>query len=89
MSSGHPSELKHFIAGGLDLILVPGVAFTREGGRCGHGMGYYDKFLHRLFATGCTRDQVSLVGLCFKEQLVESLPLDDHDVLLNQVITGE
>lgn len=52
-------------------------------------MGYYDKFLHRLFATGCTRDKVSLVGLCFKEQLVESLPLDDHDVLLDQVITGE
>lgn len=55
-------------------------------------MGYYDKFLNRLFATaGCTRDKVTLVGLAFKEQIVDekTLPLDDHDVVLDQVIIGE
>lgn len=52
-------------------------------------MGYYDKFLQRLFATGCTRDKVTLIGLAFKEQIVDNLPLDDHDVLLDQVVVGE
>lgn len=63
------------------------MVFTKDGGRCGHGMGYYDKFLQRLFA--CTRDKVTLIGLAFKEQIVDNLPLDEHDVLLDQVVVGE
>ena len=33
--------------GGLDLILIPGLAFTREGDRCGRGRGYYDTYLQK------------------------------------------
>lgn len=76
---------------GLDLILLPGVAFTKRGGRCGHGMGYYDKFLERLFTAGQTpRDKVKLIGLAFAEQMVDAkeLPLDDNDVMLDEVITS-
>lgn len=54
-------------------------------------MGYYDKFLERLFASGCTRDRVKLIGIAFREQFVDEvdLPLDPNDVLLDQVITSE
>lgn len=79
------------LLGGLDLVLLPGVAFTAKGGRCGHGMGYYDKFLQSLFDSGCTRDKVKLVGIAFKEQLVaeQDLPLDKTDIVLDQVITSD
>lgn len=70
-------------------MLLPGVAFTKRGGRCGHGMGYYDKFLERLFAKH-DRGKVILVGLAFAEQMVNEsdLPLEENDVILDQIITS-
>lgn len=89
--------------GGLDLILLPGVAFTRKGGRLGHGMGYYDKFLNEHFHKNAHRrkhltqtsidtklndKQTVLLGLAFNEQIVNEVPLDDTDVLLDDIITA-
>lgn len=64
----------------IDLIIVPGVAFTIDGGRLGHGKAYYDRFLPgtRAFT----------VGACFREQLVDALPLEPHDVRLHTVIAA-
>ncbi len=64
----------------IDLIIVPGVAFTIAGGRLGHGKAYYDRFLPgtRAFT----------VGACFHEQLVDDLPIEPHDVLLDLVIAA-
>ena len=71
--------------GGLDLIILPGVAFTTDGKRLGHGMGYYDKFL----ATCLKKQQQKphLIGLAFNEQLGEDIPISESDVPLDLVLT--
>ena len=64
----------------IDLIIVPGVAFTVAGGRLGHGKAYYDRFLAHTTAF--------TVGACFVEQMVDELPLEPHDVVLDRVIAA-
>lgn len=65
----------------LDLIMVPGVAFTREGARMGHGKGYYDKLLEHA------RPHAPLVALAFECQLFPEIPTQPHDVFMDKVIT--
>ncbi|XP_067632459.1 5-formyltetrahydrofolate cyclo-ligase [Eurosta solidaginis] len=74
---------------GIDLFLMPGVAFTLSGGRMGHGMGYYDGYLKRHFDTYLTK-RPTLMALAFREQIVDeaTLPLEPHDVPLTAVITA-
>lgn len=73
------------IAGGLDLIIVPGVAFTTNGHRCGHGRGYYDKFLKSVKNPEVLRT----VALAFKEQIYEEIPTAEHDVVIGKVLTPD
>jgi len=68
-------------AEGLDLIMVPGVAFDRRGGRTGHGKGYYDKLLEHA------RPDCPLIALAFECQLFAEIPMQSHDVFMDQVIT--
>lgn len=64
-----------------DLIVVPGVAFTADGYRLGRGRGYYDRLLSRpAFAHAYT------LGYAFPFQIVESLPVEPHDVKLCEVL---
>lgn len=65
----------------IDLIMVPGVAFDRQGGRTGHGKGYYDKLLEHA------RPETPLVALAFECQLFDEIPMQDHDVFMDKVIT--
>lgn len=65
----------------LDLVLVPGVAFDRRGGRLGYGGGYYDRFLPRL------RSGTITIGLAYDLQLVEQVPAETHDVPLDLLVT--
>lgn len=67
----------------IDLVVVPGVAFTAAGARLGHGKGYYDRFLSGLAGRG---HRPAVVGVCFAEQLVDTLPLDPHDVVMDRVL---
>jgi 5-formyltetrahydrofolate cyclo-ligase len=62
--------------GTVDFILLPGVAFTREGGRLGYGGGYYDKLLAHL------PHRPALVAGAFALQVVQEIPLEntDHEV---------
>lgn len=64
----------------IDLVVVPGVAFTTDGWRLGHGKAYYDRFLP-------TAPQAFTVGACFAEQLVDELPVQAHDVRLHRVLS--
>ena len=65
----------------IDLLVVPGVAFDRDGFRLGYGKGFYDRELSRM-----TRSTVS-VGLCYDFQLCDSLPVEEHDQQLDYVAT--
>ena len=64
----------------IDLVLVPGVAFTAAGDRLGRGRGHYDRFLPRL------RPAAQTVGVCFRERLLPSLPTEAHDRRLDHVV---
>ncbi len=63
----------------IDLILVPGVAFDIENNRMGRGKAYYDKLLSSLKAYK--------LGVCFDFQLLQSVPTDEHDIKMDQIIT--
>ena len=65
----------------LDLILVPGLAFDRSGGRLGQGGGYYDRFLAGW--AGFT------AALCRRELLLERVPRAEHDLGVDLVITED
>lgn len=65
----------------LDLVMVPGVAFDARGARMGHGKGYYDKLLQHA------RRDAPLVALAFECQMFPEIPVADHDVFMDYVIT--
>ncbi|CAK7909322.1 5-formyltetrahydrofolate cyclo-ligase [[Candida] anglica] len=70
--------------GNLDLIVVPGVAFTKEGKRLGHGAGFYDEFLSVYFEKFGKLPY--LIGVGLKVQLVDELPTEAHDWTLDCVV---
>ncbi|XP_063918527.1 5-formyltetrahydrofolate cyclo-ligase isoform X2 [Zophobas morio] len=73
--------------GGLDFIVVPGVGFTANGLRLGHGGGYYDKFMTKVKAS--QEVPPALVGLAFNEQVLEELPVTECDVQIDRVLYAD
>ncbi len=65
----------------VDAVIVPGVAFDLAGARLGYGGGYYDRLLPTL-RPGCAR-----VGVAYDEQVLERIPAQDHDVLVDVLVT--
>jgi 5-formyltetrahydrofolate cyclo-ligase len=65
--------------GQIDVALVPGVAFDAAGHRLGRGRGYYDRFLSEWPA-------IYKIGVCFPFQRVAEVPVEAHDVVLDQII---
>jgi len=66
----------------VDLVIVPGVAFDREGRRMGHGKAYYDKLLSEL-------TNAYKIGVGFSFQEVARVPLESHDKYMDEVIFGK
>ena len=66
------------------LILIPGRAFTKEGCRLGRGKGFYDIWLSKIPQD--KKNRVHLAGVCFPQQIVESIPCDEGDVRMDAVV---
>lgn len=78
----HPRIIKRIPLKNIDLAVVPGVAFDKEGNRLGRGKGYYDRFLSRI-------GRCDSIGLAFRFQVVNKLPgLHPHDFPVNKIITN-
>lgn len=78
-----PSVGEPCAAEDIDLMVVPGVAFTRRGERLGRGKGFYDCYISRSGFRAYT------VGVCYSHQIVESLPVEPHDKGVDEVISGQ
>ena len=65
----------------IDLVLVPGLAFDRQGHRLGYGKGYYDRFVPRL------NEKAVKLGIAFDLQVLSEIPYENHDQFLDGLIT--
>nr|WP_321453273.1 5-formyltetrahydrofolate cyclo-ligase [uncultured Carboxylicivirga sp.] len=63
----------------IDLVVVPGVAFDKIGNRMGRGAGYYDRILKRV-------PQAGKVAMAYTFQVVESVPVEPHDIKMDKII---
>ena len=70
----------------VEFALLPGVAFTRDGGRLGYGGGFYDKLLAQLQDVNKT-PRPSLVAAAFAIQVVPNVPLETTDVKVEWLVT--
>lgn len=62
------------------LVVMPGVAFDREGGRIGYGKGYYDGYLHK-------HPDYHTIALTFEVQCLEQIPTEAHDIRPEWILT--
>ncbi|KAF5371576.1 hypothetical protein D9758_003578 [Tetrapyrgos nigripes] len=85
---------------GIDMILLPGVAFDRTMSRLGHGKGYYDRYINSYIASG--RPRPLLVALALREQLIDPtfitppeldtsaiVPMAEHDWKMDLIVTPD
>ncbi len=73
--------VKEEALGTVDFILLPGVAFTREGARLGYGGGFYDRLLERM------PDRPALVAGAFGLQVVAEIPQEPTDRKVEWLVT--
>lgn len=70
----------------IDFILLPGVAFARDGSRLGYGGGFYDKLLERIEEAGGAKPP-ALVAAAFSLQLVTDIPQEVTDRKVEWLLT--
>lgn len=74
---------KDFPVKEVDLILIPGLAFDKEGNRLGYGKGYFDRLLKKA------SKKSTFLGLAFDFQITNHVPAGNRDIPVNEVITEE
>lgn len=77
-----PSGAKLMDESIIELVIVPGVAFDKTNNRMGRGAGYYDRILSRV-------PEAKKIALAFDFQMVEQVPVEDHDVKMDLIIFGQ
>lgn len=77
---GEPTGEEYTDLASVEAIVVPGVAFDRQNNRMGRGRGFYDRLLKS------TPNAVK-IGVAYDFQLLDSIPVEPHDVKMNRVIT--
>lgn len=65
----------------VDVWIIPGLAFTKDGARLGYGGGWYDRFLS---AAPCSARKI---GVAYSFQVVPSLPTESHDIKLSDIVS--
>lgn len=78
----HPKKKKKTTLDKIDLVVVPALAFDKNGARLGRGRGYYDKFLSKL------PGKISKIGLAFKFQVLNKIPHLPHDIYVDKVVAA-
>ena len=63
----------------VDLVVVPGIAFDRNGNRLGHGHGFYDRILAHF--------SKKAIALAYEDQILENVPIVNHDMKVDKIIT--
>ena len=76
-----PNHSSFLSPGQIDFVFMPGVAFTTDGGRLGYGGGYYDQLIPLM------NNNVPRIALAFDLQIVDTLPIEDHDIRIDGIIT--
>ena len=64
----------------MDIAIIPGLGFTREGARLGRGAGHFDRLLAKA-------KRVIKIGVSYREQILKIIPAERHDVRMNFVVT--
>jgi 5-formyltetrahydrofolate cyclo-ligase len=72
-----------------EAIFVPGLAFDRNGGRIGYGGGYYDRFAQAVRSRTEHAGQPLWVGVGYETQLAEDIPLEQHDLRMDCIVTEQ
>ncbi len=66
----------------IDLVIVPGIAFDKEGNRIGYGGGYYDRYLEW--------SKLPSIAICFQEQIIdEPIPTEEYDMKVDIIQTDK
>ena len=66
----------------VDVFLIPGLAFTTDGKRLGRGGGFYDQML-KFYPKSLK------IGITSNERVLQDIPIEDHDILLDYVFTND
>lgn len=89
----------------IDVAVIPGMAFDKDGNRLGRGKGYYDRFLNAAGKRGVKekcesgkgvnekrenrKGNTYKIGICFPFQFVDAVPADEHDNRMDMVVCGQ
>ena len=64
------------------IAITPGLIFDEKCNRCGYGAGYYDRFFAK-------QKSIIKIGVCFEQQIVNELDINDWDIPLDYIVTNK